>query len=145
MNPTFRLNRLILGETLLVEREIMVRTRRIEVVKPRTIQAWEPKRLPKHETRVSRNTVEAGPNAPQLKRLIQYPYAQSTTHPRAGKPWRQLLKSTAIDVAPASAAVRDAMKEGQRPRWPKATRTVSGPQPRPRPTVADFLSQRDAQ
>ena len=144
MNPTFRLNRQFLGETLHVEREIMVRTRRLEVVKPRTIHAWEPKRLPKHDTRASRNTVDAGPNAPQLKRLIQYPYAQSTTHPRAGKPWRQVLKS-GFEVVPAGAAVRDAMEQGQRPRWPRATRSVCGPQARPRPALADFLKQRDAQ
>ena len=141
MNPTLRLHRYIPGENLLVERKIVTRTRRLDVVPPRTIQSWEPKRLPKHDTRRSRNIVEAGPNAPQLKRLIQYPYSQSTTHPRPGKPWREPLKS-GIDLMPAGEAVRTAMVAGERPRWPRATRPEAGPQARPRPSVDDFLQQR---
>jgi len=114
----------------------------LEVVKDRTIKAWEPKRLPKHGTRRNRKVVDAGPNAPQLKRLIQYPYAQSTTHPRPGKPWRQRLGS-AIELRPTNVLVQEAMADGQRPRWPKATRLVSGPQPRPRPSISDYLNGQD--
>ena len=144
MNLTFRLHRYIPGETLLVEREIVRRTRRLDVVKPSAIKSWEPKRLPKHDTRRSRNIVDAGPNAPQLKRLIQYPYAQSTTHPRPGKPWRQRL-GAAIELRPSGSAVREAMADGQRPSWPKATRSVFGPQARPRPSLADYLNGRREQ
>jgi len=139
MNFTFRLHRYIPGETLLVEREIVRRTRRLDVVKPSTLKAWEPKRLPTHATRRTRNVVDAGPNAPQMKRLIQYPYAQSTTHPRPGKPWRQRLGAT-LELRPTGLSVQEAMADGQRPRWPKATRSVFGPQPRPRPSVADYLN-----
>ncbi len=142
MNLTFRLHRYIPGETLLVEREMVRRTRRLDVVKPSIIKTWEPKRLPKHDTRRSRKIVDAGPNAPQLKRLIQYPYTQSTTHPRPGKPWRQRLGS-AMDLQPTGLAVREAMADGQRPRWPKATRLVSGPQPRHRPSISDYLNDLD--
>ena len=141
MNFTFRLNRHILGESLLVEREIMRRTRRLDVVRASELKVCEPKRLPKHETRRSRNIVDAGPNAPQLKRLIQYPYTQSTTHPRPGKPWRQPLGAS-LNLRPVGETIREAFIDGQPPRWPKVTRSTFGPQARPRPTAEDFIRQR---
>ena len=138
MNLTFRLNRHIPGESLLAERELVTRTRRLEVVKPRLVQVAPAKDLSKHETRRIRNIVDAGPNAPQLKRLIQYPYTQSTTYPRLGKPWRQ-PKRLALEITPAGEAVKEAMAVGKRPRWPRVTRKVFGPQARPRPSLDAYL------
>jgi hypothetical protein len=138
MDPTWRLDRIHLGESMLAEREILRRTRRLELVKPRTIKVYEAKQLPKHEVRNSRNVVEAGPNAPQLKRLIQHPYKEDTTHPRPGPSWRQPL-NTKLEVIPFGTEKRAAFVEGARPRWPRATRVVSGPQARPRPSLSAFL------
>lgn len=138
MDPTRRLDRFHLGESVLAEREIMRRTQRLDPVKPRTVKAYEPKALPRHEVRKSRRIVEAGPNAPQLKRLIQHPYAEDTTHPRAGKPWRQPL-NTKLEVIPFGTEKRAAFAEGARPRWPRATRSVCGPEHRPRPSLSDYL------
>lgn len=138
MDPTRRLDRFHLGESVLAEREIMRRTQRLDLVKPRTVKAYEPKALPRHEVRKSRRIVEAGPNAPQLKRLIQHPYAEDTTHPRAGKPWRQPL-NTKLEVIPFGTEKRAAFAEGARPRWPRATRAVCGPEHRPRPSLSDYL------
>ena len=138
MDPTRRLDRFHLGESVLAEREIMRRTQRLDPVKPRTVKAYEPKALPRHEVRKSRSLVEAGPNAPQLKRLIQHPYAEDTTHPRAGKPWRQPL-NTKLEVIPFGTEKRAAFAEGARQRWPRATRAVCGPEHRPRPSLSDYL------
>ena len=144
MDPTRRLDRIHLGESVLAEREITRRTRRPDLVKPRTVKAYEPKTLPRHDVRKSRNVVEAGPNAPQLKRLIQHPYTEDTTHPRPGKPWRQPL-NTKLEVIPFGTEKRAAFEEGTRPRWPRATRAVCGPEPRPRPSLSDYLEDGENQ
>jgi len=138
MNPTFRLNRLILGESLLVPREIIRRTERLEVVRPRTVSVPERKERRTHSTRTTRKLVDAGPNAPQLKRLIQHPYRQELSRPVAGPPWRKPLEPP-LSFEAFGASVRAAFEAGQRPRWPKATRLESGLPTRLRPTVQDFL------
>jgi hypothetical protein len=141
MNPTSRLHRYITGESMLVEREILKRTQRLDVIKPRTIKVWEPAKLPTHAVRDSRKVIEAGPNAPQLKRLIQHPYTQELARPRPSKPWRQPLNS-ALRVEPFGQDVRAAFKASERPRWPRVTRSQVGPAPRSRPTIDDFLMAR---
>lgn len=139
MNLTFRLNRLILGESMLVPREIVKRTERLEVVKPRLVQGREPRDVRTHEIRASRNVVEAGPNAPQLKRLIQHPYTQELSRPKAGKPWRQPLEPP-MSLEPFGSGVRAAFEEGERPRWPKVTRDRVGLPHRERPSLAEYLA-----
>jgi hypothetical protein len=141
MNPTSRLERFILGESFLVEREILKRTARIEVVQPRTIKVWQPARLPNHSVRDSRNLVVVGPNAPQLKRLIQHPYTQELARPKASKPWREPL-DTKLRVVAFGTGVRAAFEAGERPRWPRATRIQAGPAKRDRPSIEAFLAQR---
>lgn len=138
MNPTSRLERYIPGESMLVEREILKRTQRLEVVKPRKISARAPKEIAKHGVRKNRKIVDAGPNAPQLKRLIQHPYAQELSRPRAGKGWRQPL-NTKLQIVPFGEAVKTAFADCQRVRWPKATREHPGPMVRPRISADDFL------
>ena len=138
MDPTRRLDRIHLGESVLAEREILRRTRRLELVKPRKVQVYEPKTLPRHDVRKSRNVVDAGPNAPQLKRLIQHPYGEDTTRPRAGEPWRQPL-NTKLEVIPFGTEKKAAFAAGARPRWPRVTRAVCGPESRPRPSLSDYL------
>ena len=138
MNPTFRLNRLILGESLLVPREILRRTERLEVVRPRTVTVPERKERRTHSIRDSRKLADAGPNAPQLKRLIQYPYRQDVVRPVAGEPWRVPLEPPLAPEA-FGASVRAAFDAGRRPRWPKATRAEPGLPSRIRPTVQEFL------
>ena len=76
---------------MLVPREIIRRTERLEVVRPRTVSVPERKERRAHSTRTTRKLVEAGPNAPQLKRLIQHPYRQELSRPVAGPPWRTPL------------------------------------------------------
>jgi hypothetical protein len=140
MNLTFRLNRIILGETMLVPRKILQRTTRLEVIKPRLVDLPEPKSVRIHSVRSTRNTVEAGPNAPQLKRLIQYPYTQETVRPKAGKPWRQPLEAR-MAPDPFGQAVRAAFRDAERPSWPKATREEIGLPPRLRPTIDEWIAQ----
>ncbi|MEC9390967.1 MAG: hypothetical protein VX944_12915 [Myxococcota bacterium] len=138
MNLTFRLNRLILGESMLVPREIVRRTERLEVVRPRIVEIPERKEGRTHSVRTSRNIVDAGPNAPQLKRLIQAPYTQELSRPKAGAPWRLPLEPP-LTFDPFGSTVRLAFADSQRPRWPKATRSTAGLPARPRPTVQAFL------
>ena len=143
MNITFRLNRLILGESMLVPREIVRRTERLEVVRPRRVQIRDPKELRTHSVRSSRNVIEAGPNAPQLKRLIQHPYAQELSRPKAGKPWRKRVESP-VSPEPFGAEVRAAFEAGERPRWPKATRELVGLPKRDLPSIDAFLNEGDS-
>jgi hypothetical protein len=131
MDPTFRLNRLILGESMLVPREIVKKTERLEVVKPRIVQLREPRDVRQHGIRNSRNIVEAGPNAPKLIRLIRHPYTETVTRPQRGKPWRE-PREPRIAPEPFGSEVRAAFREGQRPRWPRATREEKGMPERPR-------------
>jgi hypothetical protein len=137
MDPTFRLNRLILGESMLVPREIVRKTERLEVVKPRTMQVREPRTMREHAIRNSRNTVEAGPNAPKLIRLIRHPYAETVTRPQRGEPWRQPLEPR-VDLVPFGADVRAAFQDAQRPRWPRATRELAGMPERPRVSLLSW-------
>ena len=123
---------------MLVEREILKRTKRLDVVKPRTIKAREPKAIAKHGVRKNRKIIEAGPNAPQLKRLIQHPYTQELSRPRAGKPWRQPL-NTALEMVPFGSAVKTAFEDCRRVSWPKATREHPGPMVRPKISLDAFL------
>ena len=139
MNLTFRLNRTILGESMLVPREIVKRTERLDVVKPRKVKLPDPREVRTHSVRPSRAVVEAGPNAPQLKRLIQHPYTQELTRPRAGKPWRKPLEPRTTPE-PFGAEVRAAFEEGERPRWPRATREVVGFSERERLSVDEYLA-----
>ena len=125
MDITFRLNRLILGESMLVPRQIVRKTERLEVVKPRTVQVREQRDVREHGVRKSRNIVEAGPNAPKLIRLIRYPYAQEVTRPKAGKPWRE-PRAERSRAERFGESVRAAFADGKRIRWPKATRAESG-------------------
>jgi len=140
MDPTFRLNRLILGESMLVPREIVKKTERLEVVKPRTMQMREPRDMREHAVRNSRNTVEAGPNVPKLIRLIRHPYAETVTRPQRGTPWR-LPRETRLEVDPFGADVRAAFQEAQRPRWPRATREEAGMPDRPRVSSLSWAKQ----
>ena len=140
MNLTFRLHRTILGETMLVPRKILQRTTRLEVIKPRKVDLPEPKAARLHSVRSTRNIVEAGPNAPQLKRLIQYPYAQETVRPRKGKPWRQPLEAR-TGPEPVGKVVRAAFRNGEKPTWPKVTRDLVGLPLRPRPSIEEWISQ----
>ncbi len=140
MDPTFRLNRLILGESMLVPREIVRKTERLEVVKPRKVQLREPRDMREHSIRNSRNIVEAGPNAPKLIRLIRHPYAEEVTRPQRGEPWRQPLEAR-VAPDPFGADVRAAMQDGQRPRWPRATREENGMPQRPRVSSLSWFGQ----
>ena len=139
MNLTFRLNRTILGESMLVPREIVKRTERLDVVKPRRVSLPDPREVRTHSVRSSRKIVEAGPNAPQLKRLIQHPYAQEVVRPRAGEPLRSPLERR-MAPEPFGAEVRAAFEEGERPRWPRATREVVGFTQRRRLSVDEYLA-----
>ena len=139
MNLTFRLNRTILGESMLVPREIVKRTERLDVVKPRKVKLPDPREVRTHSVRSSRNIVEAGPNAPQLKRLIQHPYAQEVVRPKAGEALRSPLERR-MAPDPFGAEVRAAFKEGERPRWPRATRKDVGFPKRRRLSVDEYLA-----
>jgi len=125
MDITFRLNRLILGESMLVPRTIIKKTERLEVVKPRKVQLRESRELRDHSIRKTRNTVEAGPNAPKLIRLIRHPYAESVARPVRGAPWRQPLEER-VAPDPFGSDVRAAFDDAKRPRWPRATRKEAG-------------------
>ena len=125
MDITFRLNRLILGESVLVPRSIVKKTERLEVVKPRRVQIREARELRLHGTKKTRKIVEAGPNAPKLIRLIRHPYAETVTKPKRGEPWRQPLEER-IAPEPFGTAVRHAFDDARLPRWPRATRDNSG-------------------
>jgi len=140
MNLTFRLNRIILGETMLVPRKILQLTTRLEVIKPRLVDLPEPNTVRIHSVRSSRNIVEAGPNAPQLKRLIQYPYTQETVRPMAGKPWRQPLEAR-MAPEPVGQVVRAAFRDGARPSWPKVTRDSIGLPRRLRPSIDEWIAE----
>jgi hypothetical protein len=140
MNLTFRLHRIILGETMLVPRKILQSTARLEVIKPRLVKLPEPKTVRIHSVRSTRNIVEAGPNAPQLKRLIQYPYTQETVRPRAGKPWRQPLEAR-MAPDPFGQAVRAAFRDCERPSWPKVTRDSFGLPRRVRPSIDEWIAE----
>ncbi len=125
MDITFRLNRLILGESVLVPRQIVRKTERLEVVKPRKVQLREEREIREHGVRRNRNIVEPSPNAPKLIRLVRHPYTQEVTRPKAGEPWRQPRADRDVSER-FGEAVRAAFAEGARPRWPKATRAESG-------------------
>ena len=125
MDITFRLNRLILGESMLVPRSIVKKTERLEVVKPRKVQIREARELRQHGTKKTRNIVEAGPNAPKLIRLIRHPYAETVTTPKRGEPWRQPLEER-VAPDPFGTEVRHAFNDARLPRWPRATRAFSG-------------------
>ena len=138
MDITFRLNRLILGESMLVPRSIAKKTERLEVVKPRKVQIREARELRKHGTKKTRKLVEAGPNAPKLIRLIRHPYAETVTTPKRGEPWRQPLEER-VTPEPFGTAVRNALHDSRLPRWPRATRDSAGLPQRIRVSTISFV------
>ena len=137
MDITFRLNRLILGESMLVPRAIAKKTERLEVVKPRKVQIREARELRAHGTKKTRKIVEAGPNAPKLIRLIRHPYAETVTKPKRGEPWRVPLEPR-VESEPFGTEVRLAFDEARLPRWPRATRGFSGLPTRVRVSTLSF-------
>jgi hypothetical protein len=140
MDPRYRLNRTIIGESMLVPRSTEERLKRLEVVKPRRVKIREAKSLPEHKVRETRRVVEAGPNSPKLIRLVRHPYTQEVTRPKAGKPWRQ---SHRLDWERVSYTVEfsAALEEARLVRWPKVTREGKLLEARPRVSATAWLQE----
>ncbi|MGB0637957.1 MAG: hypothetical protein ACPGTU_01410 [Myxococcota bacterium] len=140
MDPRHRLNRTIIGESMLVPRAAEKRLQRVEVVKPRKVKIREAKSLPEHKVRETRNVVEAGPNSPKLIRLVRHPYTQEVTRPQARKSGRQ---SHRMDWERTSYVTEfsAAMAESRRVQWPKVTREGKLLQARQRLSAEEWLRE----
>jgi hypothetical protein len=140
MDPRYRLNRTIIGESMLVPRSTTERLNRLEVVKPRKVQLREAKSLPEHKVRETRRVVEAGPNSPKLIRLVRHPYTQEVTRPKAGKPWRQSHRMN-WERESYVTEFSSALADGQLVRWPKVTREGKLLEDRPRLSATAWLQE----
>lgn len=97
------------------------------------------------ETRVNQRRVEPEPNAPQLIRLVQHPFALDTTRcqpdPERGRPQRVQVHEQVRE--PFGGIMRRALEDGRRLPFPKPTDLhpqISRPA---RPALADWLLGRE--
>ncbi|MBM4392942.1 MAG: hypothetical protein FJ090_17590 [Deltaproteobacteria bacterium] len=108
-DPRRRLDRPLPGARITEERTLRIHVSESRPLPPCPVPARDEKELSKLDTRPSRKKVEAGPNAPQLIRLVRYPFALSTV-----RPTRQLVldaRPTAEARAPLGHPMREAVAE----------------------------------
>ena len=138
IDPRHRLNRAILGESVLTPRRSESVVHRPEVIRPRTVELRDPKDVRAHSVRTTRRIVEAAPNAPKLLRLIRRRYAEECARPVRGKPWRMDRTITARESC--ADQVRSALHREARLESPRPTRPEPGLPERPRISADAWLA-----
>lgn len=123
-DPRLRLQRTVAGEHLgaipIVAERVAARAQ------------WEPPRpvVPQHEraarsgqVRPTRRTVDPSPNAPQLIRLVQHPFALETTRSKADPTKKRPERVRVGDQVrvPFGVSLRQALAAGQRQPFPMPT------------------------
>ncbi len=117
-DPRRRLDRPLPGARITDERTLRLHVSEDRPAPPCPVPARDEKELLKIDTRPSRKKVEAGPNAPQLIRLVRYPFALAT-----GRPKRQVVleaRPTAHARAPLGHPMREAVAEREEVRSTRA-------------------------
>ncbi|RME25677.1 MAG: hypothetical protein D6798_08425 [Deltaproteobacteria bacterium] len=144
-DPRLRLFRHVVGARLHQVPEMVWRIEeRTEWEDPQPLVPERDYSLRTGDTRPFRKTAEPRPNAPQLIRLIQHPFAL-----RPGRPVRDESKGRPARIRvsdqqrePFGRALAGALEQGRRPRWPSAT-AVHPPHPRrERPSADAWLQER---
>ena len=130
-DPRQRLDRAILGESVLTPRLSHGLIARRDPIPPSRVKVFEPKTTRTHSVRTYREIIEAGPNAPKLNRLIRRRYAEECVRPQRQASWRLTFEDRTPPTL--SGRVREALDAHKPPeRWPRATRESSGIPKRPR-------------
>jgi len=139
-DPRRRLDRELLGESVLAPRPMLDKVLRKELVRERTVKVPERTGGRVGIARPYRHIPEPGPNAPKLIRLIRTPVSQELARP---VPNKEIPRRTATEwMKPDSARlVREALSGREKPEWPKPTRAWTGIPTRPRPSVSAWLGE----
>lgn len=137
MDPRHRLQRAILGDSLVVERPGTLRLAARAVV-PEKKELIHPHREPlKVQVRQTKLRITPEPNAPQLIRIVRKPYRHETSRPsRVTLEQATLEPRTRVDVG---AELRAAREEAQRVERPHPTRRPRIGD-RPRPDLSGWLA-----
>ncbi len=117
-DPCRRLDRPLPGARITDERTLRIHVSEERPLPPCPVPARDERELLKIDTRPSRKKVEAGPNAPQLIRLVRYPFALSTARVK-----RQVVlqaRPTVDGRAPLGHPMREAVAEREEVRSTRA-------------------------
>ena len=137
-DPRERLDREVLGDSVLGPRKMLVKAIRENVVPERIVTVPERTGGRVVQIRSYRHVPEPGPNAPKLIRLIRTPVQQELARPL---PLKGIQRRAATEwMKPDSARmVREALAGRERATWPKATRESARVPDRPRLSAAAWL------
>ncbi|MBM4366086.1 MAG: hypothetical protein FJ102_07710 [Deltaproteobacteria bacterium] len=121
-DPRRRLDRPLPGARITEERTLRIHVSENRPSPPCPVPARDEKELSKIDTRPSRKRVEAGPNAPQLIRLVRYPFALATVRPRRQVVLeaRRSAEARAEARAPLGHPMREAVAEREEVRSTRA-------------------------
>jgi len=140
-DPRERLNREILGASVLGPRRLTGPSERLEVVRPRLVTVPNRDGGRQVKERAYRNQVDAGPNAPKLIRLIRHPYVLEQGTPVRSGDGSQRVRTQWL--RPESARlIREARSDRILPSWPKATGEGRAIPVRPRVSAEAWLTSR---
>ncbi len=130
MDPRYRLQRVFLGESVVVERPGALRIAARAVV-PETRELVRKHREPlKIEVRATKLRVTPGPNAPQLIRIVRKPYTLDAVRGKKVKLDKMVLeKRERVQVGEELRLAREEVKKVERPH--PARRPRVGDRPRP--------------
>jgi hypothetical protein len=139
-DPRRRLDRELLGESVLAPRPMHDKVVRKELVAERTVKVPERSGGRVGKARPYRHIPEAGPNAPKLIRLIRNPVSLELARP---VPNKEIPRRTPTEwLKPESARlVREALSGREKPGWPKPTREKTCAPSRPRASASAWLGR----
>lgn len=137
MDPRYRLQRVILGETVVVERPGALRIAERAVV-PEVKELIRPHREPlKIEVRNTKIRVTPEPNAPQLIRIVRKPYALDVVRGKKVKLDKLVLeKRERVQIGAELRLAREEVKKVERPHPARRPRVGD----RPRPDLSGWLA-----
>jgi len=141
-DPRLRLQRLLPGERIQELAETADRLGRRADWKDRPSPLPDRQRKTRTgEVRASSRRVDPSPNAPQLIRLVQHPFALDTVRPRKDPQRSRPVRIQVHDLERprVQLLLRDALAEGRRLPFPSPTKVREPRLRQPRPRVMDWL------
>jgi len=138
-DPRYRLQRVVLGDSVLTPRVMSSRLERPEMVRERLVSVPDRDHHRVHKTRTTQNIATAEPNAPKLIRLIRTPYALERSGPKRVDDHLK-REARAESRRPHGEDVRATMGESRVPRLQRVTRDGSIFERRPRVSIDDWLT-----
>ena len=141
MDPRHRLNRPIIGERLHKSRRVEERAAERASIQPPQLEVPDHSRELLRKIRPSRKRVDPSPNAPQLIRLVRYPYVEDRGFFTRRKSSDFSLKRFAR--RPYREGFEAGMEAAQRSSHPRPTSVHVRPTPRQRLPLRAWLGEEE--